>query len=143
MIKFSRRRKTQPTPPVCKGVPPAGTDTIPPPGLYAQASVTYQGATSGAPITATAAITLTMSGAYPHYAGKTIDPAGTLLLLTGTITSDPPHTSLTLIGQSANGDFFSALGSSDAIAYNPWLTSELIALVPANFPAAAAVTLLQ
>lgn len=143
MRKFSVRRKMQPTPPVCKGVPPAKIPAVPPPGDNAQASVTYIGPTSGAPIDASGQIPLTLDGVYPHYTGETTTAAGVHLVLSGTITHAPPSTSLTLVGQAANGDFFSALGSSDQIAYNPWLTSQAIVLVPANPGATATITLAQ
>lgn len=143
MMKFSAKNKVQPTPPVCKGVPPAPVTPIPPPGANAQASVTYIGPTSGAPIAASGQIPLTLAGVYPHYKGETTTAAGVHLVLSGTITHAPPSASLTLVGQAANGDFFSALGSSDQIAYNPWLTSQAIVLTPANPGASATITLAQ
>jgi len=141
--KFSRRRKLQQTPPVCKAVDPVGPDSGPRPGPTITASIGYRGATSGAPTDTAALITLASLGGGGLYAGHATTADGTQITASATVPPGPGLVTFTLVGETASGDFFSAVGSTDKITYNPWLAVNGIALMPVDAPAASAASLLQ
>lgn len=125
MRKFSRRRRIQRSPPVCKAVPPPNVATLPPPGLYAQGQVAYRGPTALATANVSAIVPLEIFGAQPAYTGETTTADGWNLLLQGTIPSTPGPATMTLVGTTAAGDFLVAIGSADPISYDPYLLGQL------------------